>query len=102
MANARIVLGIGACLTTLAGCATTTIGQVQDLGGGTYSISYPRTYTTTNTVMSEAVGKAGDYCHAKGQALFVVPDTGNEVRFRCVPSAEVAPTNSAPSSAKGR
>jgi hypothetical protein len=99
MANARIVLGIGACVTTFAGCATTTIGQVQELGGGTYSISYPHTYTTSDAAMREAVGKAGDYCHAKGQALFVVPNTGDEVRFRCVPSGEVAPASSAPAKA---
>ena len=101
MAKVSIVLGIGACLTTLAGCAATTVGQVQELGAGTYSISYPRTYTTSDAAMRDAVGKAGDYCHAKGQALFVMPDTGNEVRFRCVQSNEIAPANSAPSSAKG-
>jgi hypothetical protein len=95
MASTRIVLGIWACLIVFGGCAT-TVGQVQEVGGGTYRISYARSYTTSDIGMREAVGKAGEYCHAKGQKLFVLPNTVNEVSFRCVPSGEVAPTKSAP------
>jgi hypothetical protein len=44
--------------------------------------------------MNDAVGKAGDYCHAKGQKLQVVPNAGaNDVRFRCVPSDESSRAN---------
>jgi hypothetical protein len=94
MGDARITLGIVACLTTFAGCAT-TVGQVQEVGTGTYSISYGRSYGTTDTAMKDSVGKAGEYCHSKGQKLLVMPNPAreNNVTFRCVSSDEVAPAN---------
>jgi len=39
MPDVRIALGVAACLTTFAtGCAITSVGQVQEVGPGTYGI----------------------------------------------------------------
>jgi hypothetical protein len=98
MGDARIILWIVACLPVFSGCATTKTGQVQEVEPGTYTIGYGTSYgTTQDTAMNDAVGKAGEYCHSRGQKLFVVPNTGNEIRFRCVPSDKPASANSAPS-----
>ncbi len=101
MGNARIALGIAACLPLFAGCATTTGGgQVQEVEPGTYSIGVSGSgyiLTQGTGAIKEAVNKAGDYCHSKGQKLFVLPNAASkEVRFRCVASDEVAPVNPPP------
>ena len=100
MGDARIALGILACLPIFAGCATTTGGQVQEVEPGTYSIGVVGSgYILTQgaEAIKEAVSKAGEYCHAKGQKLLVLPNSAsNEVRFRCVASTEVAPANAPP------
>jgi hypothetical protein len=39
MGDVRIALGVAACLTTFAtGCASASVGQVQEVGPGTYSV----------------------------------------------------------------
>jgi hypothetical protein len=101
MGNARIALGLMACLPIFAGCATTTGGQVREVEPGTYSISVSgSSYVMTqgSGAIKETVNKAGEYCHSKGQKLYVLPDTASkEVRFRCLASDEVAPVTPPPS-----
>jgi hypothetical protein len=100
MGSARMALGLAACLPIFAGCATTTGGQVQEVETGTYSIGVVGSgYILTQgaEAIKQAVSKAGEYCHAKGQKLQVLPNSAsNEVRFRCVASSEVAPVNPPP------
>jgi hypothetical protein len=94
MGDARITLGVVASLTTFAGCAT-TVGPVQENGPGTYSIGVSRSsYVLSQGAedIKDAVNKAGEYCHSKGQKLLITPNTGKTVTFRCV-SDEVAPAN---------
>jgi hypothetical protein len=45
----------------------------------------------TTAVLKEAVNRAGEYCHAKGEKIVIVttPDA-DDVRFRCIPSDEIA------------
>ena len=95
MGDVRITLGVAACLTILVGCAAQSVGQVQELGPGTYSIGVGRSRTLASGAedMKEAVNKAGEYCLLKGRKLLIVPNPGNDVTFRCV-SDEVAPANS--------
>ena len=94
MGDVRITLWAWVGLLTLAGCATRPVGQVQEVGQGTYSIGVGRSHTLASGAedMKEAVTKAGEYCHSKSLKLLVVPSTGNDVTFRCVPSDDdVAP-----------
>jgi hypothetical protein len=85
-----------ACLGALVGCSTSsTVGKVQDLGDGTYSVGVRNASLGDRIKASnDAVDAAGAYCHARGQKLQIVPDSGNNVRFRCTGSAE--PTLSKP------
>jgi hypothetical protein len=102
MDDVRIALGVAACLTTFAmGCATKPMGQVQDVGQGTYSIGIAHNFggvSQEEKASSDAVEKAGDYCHAKGLKLSVIPggsqntiisSGGQSVTFRCVPDLGV-------------
>ena len=90
MPDVRIALGVAACLTTFAtGCATTSVGQVQEVGPGTYSIGIAHNFGGVSQeakASSDAVDKAGDYSHSKGLKLSVIPGgSQNTVTFRCVP-----------------
>jgi hypothetical protein len=69
MGDVRITLWVGVCLVTLVGCATRSVGEVQEVGQGTYSIGVGRSLTLVSGAedMKEAVTKAGAYCHSKGQ-----------------------------------
>ena len=75
----------------LAGCATSHgVPQVQEVGPGTYSIQIARGSThlissTDKNTIDEAVDKAGEYCHAKGQKLSVTSAPGNTIVFHCIP-----------------
>jgi hypothetical protein len=93
MPDVRIALGVAACLTTFAmGCATKPMGQVQDVGQGTYSIGIAHNFggvSQEERASSDAVDKAGDYCHSKGLKLSVIPGGGQSVTFRCVPDLDV-------------
>ena len=88
MCDVRIALGVAACLMALAtGCATATApGQVQETELGTYSIRIGRTtgIAQGNKATNDAIDKAGEYCHSKGQKLVVVPNPSQSlVTFRC-------------------
>jgi hypothetical protein len=74
----------------LGGCGKTTIGTVQELDTGTYSIGVSRTAgiaTDANKALSAAVDKAGEFCHAKGQKFMLKSAVGSTVVFRCVATA---------------
>jgi hypothetical protein len=80
---------IVACV--LAGCATASIGQVEEIEPGRYPIDVPRSYATVvaspdEEMIDAAVRKAGDYCHAKGLAVSVRPSGGDRVVFQCIPA----------------
>ena len=71
----------------VGGCGKTTIGKVQELDAGTYSIGISRASgiaTDMNKALSTAVDKAGEFCHAKGQKFLLKSAVGNSVVFRCV------------------
>jgi hypothetical protein len=95
--EAYLRLGLMACLTALAGCATSSTDQVQEVGGGIYSIGVRSSALTEQAqAVGEAARKAGAFCHAKGQKLQVVTNTGDDdVHFRCVGSGELPTTESA-------
>jgi len=72
------------------GCGKTTIGKVQELDAGTYSIGISRASgiaTDMNKALSTAVDKAGEFCHAKGQKFLLKSAVGSTVVFRCVATA---------------
>jgi hypothetical protein len=74
----------------LGGCAKATIGQVQEVETGTYSIGVSKTAgiaTDANKALSAAVDKAGEFCHAKGQKFLLKSAVGSTVVFRCVATA---------------
>jgi hypothetical protein len=89
---ARITSAIAACLTMLAtGCATTSVGQVQEVAQDTYSIgiSLKRhglgVTSEEKKAMDDAIAKAGDYCHAKQRTLSITPTSSpTTVTFRCL------------------
>jgi putative hemolysin len=85
----RTVLILGIALG-LACCATShDAQQVQEVEPGTYSIGINRGTTTllsstdTDTI-DEAVDRAGEYCHSKGQKLSVNTTAGSSLVFHCV------------------
>jgi hypothetical protein len=74
----------------VAGCATSSIGEVHEIEPGTYTIDVPRSYATVvaapdKEIIDAAVRKAGEYCHAKGLVLSVRSAAANRVAFQCVP-----------------
>jgi hypothetical protein len=63
---------------------------VREIGNGVYSVG-ARTSALSDqaTAFGNAVRKAGEFCHAKGQKLQTVPNPGgNDVHFRCVGPTE--------------
>jgi hypothetical protein len=72
----------------LLGCATSN-GQVHEVAAGTYKIGVARGANSVvfakgaTDATNAAVSQAGQYCHAKGQKLIIVPNTGSDVVFRC-------------------
>ena len=81
-----------ALVPVLAGCATTSTtkpGEVQEAGPGTFKVGIAHTVRVGNDKEYEAVSLAGQYCHAKGQKLVIVPSHDNNVvTFRCESSSE--------------
>lgn len=74
----------------VAGCATSSIGEVHETEPGTYTIDVPRSYATVvaspdKEIIDAAVRKAGAYCHAKGLVLSVRSAVANRLAFQCVP-----------------
>jgi len=74
----------------LGGCAKASVGNVQEVEAGTYSVGVSKTAgiaTDANKALSAAVDKAGEFCHAKGQKFLLKSAVGNSVVFRCVATA---------------
>ena len=71
----------------LAGCSTTDAGQVKEIEPGTYKIGVSARGNSVliagHDATDAAVEQAGQYCHAKGQKLVIVPAPGRDVTFRC-------------------
>ncbi|HET7852366.1 MAG TPA: hypothetical protein VFK91_06450, partial [Methyloceanibacter sp.] len=82
------MLALASCAAgVLPGCGKTTVGSVQELEMGTYSIGVSRTAgiaTDANKALSAAVDKAGEFCHTKGQKFMLKSAVGSTVVFRCV------------------
>jgi len=75
---------------SLGGCAKASVGNVQEVEAGTYSVGVSRTSglaTDANKALSAAVDKAGEFCHAKGQKFLLKSAVGSTVVFRCVATA---------------
>ena len=93
-----------ALVPVLPGCATTSTtqpGQVQEAGPGTYKVGIAHTVYVGHDKEYEAVCVAGQYCHAKGQKLVVVPTHDKDaVTFRCESTSEpvTSPSPTPPSS----
>ena len=92
------ILGFAVCVACFAsGCATSSRNQpqhvaqhVEEIQPGTYSIGINRSSKTLfssndKVTIDEAVDKAGDYCHSKGQNLLVKTAVANSIVFQCVP-----------------
>ena len=82
-----LLLVSNALVLVLAGCATGNVGQVKEVGSGTYKIGTGAAGNSVliggNDATNSAVEQAGQYCHAKGQKLVIVPTQGKDVTFRC-------------------
>jgi hypothetical protein len=97
MRNIRLTLA--ACLIAfITGCTSSSkVGEVQDLGGGSYSIAMGSAgiggVSQTADAVKVTVDKAGAYCHAKGLKLVVTQAAGKDISFRCVSDTSItAPT----------
>ncbi|MGH6824970.1 hypothetical protein [Methyloceanibacter sp.] len=80
----------GGVAAFLGGCAKASVGNVQEVEAGTYSIGISRASgiaTDMNKALSTAVDKAGDFCHAKGQKFMLKSAVGSTVVFRCAATA---------------
>ena len=95
MTKARFLLVF---LLSLVGCATTPtldVAQVREVAPGTYALrvasnaSLKKTLFQSNEGTDEAVSKAGEFCHAKGQKLIIVPGGGKDITFQC--GAKITP-----------
>jgi hypothetical protein len=83
---------MGAALAALiAGCTAgpPKIEEVKEVGDGSYTISYSTMPGLGDARRQEkaaaaAVGKAGDFCHAKNLKIMVTGAAKNVVMFRCV------------------
>lgn len=98
MPRALFILGFPSIVVLLQGCSVSNPSsqQVQEIGAGTYSVGVGKSYSLMDSSKSHdaldvAVGKAGDYCHAKGQKLTVTSSVGNNITFRCVSDAPPKP-----------
>jgi hypothetical protein len=80
---------VGWIVLVLAGCATATsdVGQVKEVGPGTYKIGVARVGNSAliggTETTNAAIEQAGQYCHAKGQKLVIEPSADKDVTFRC-------------------
>jgi hypothetical protein len=82
MGNILLTLGIVG-----TGC-TSQVGEVKEVGPGTYSIGVSRALgggmLQGNEALKATVDKAGEHCHAKGQKLSNARAVDNKIIFRCV------------------
>ena len=94
MENVRLTLVLAACLTAfVTGCTSSgKVGEVQDVGGGTYSIGVVSGrlggISQSSDALKAAIDKAGAYCHSKGQKLQVT-GAASKITFRCISEGEM-------------
>jgi hypothetical protein len=93
MANFRTFSLATAIAAFVAGCTAgpPKIEDVKEVGDGSYTIAYDTTPGLGDARRQEkaaaaAVGKAGDFCHAKNMKIMVTGAVKNIVMFRCVPN----------------
>jgi len=88
--TAPFLLAMGAAF--IQGCTTFSSTkqsqEIQDIGGGTYSLGASKTSSLLDSKswtegLNVAVGKAGDFCHAKGLKLADTHAVGNGITFKC-------------------
>jgi len=91
MANFRTFCMAAALAAFVAGCTSgpPKIEDVKELGDGSYTITYSTVpglldAKRQDKAAAAAVGKAGDYCHAKNLKILVTGAAKDVVMFRCV------------------
>ena len=96
MSRALFILSSAGIVALLQGCSLSSnqqSQQVQQIGEGIYSIGISKSSSllASHTELDEAVGKAGDYCHAKGLKLANTHAVSNSITFRCASDAPTKP-----------
>jgi hypothetical protein len=93
MLRAQFVLFMAAGLAACA-MANSDVGKVKEIEPGTYKIGVGAGGNSVliggNDATNAAVDQAGQYCHAKGQKLVIVPQPGRDVTFRCGDSVKTS------------
>jgi hypothetical protein len=91
MIDIRHTLAIAVCAGFVAGCAPkeVKVGEVQETGDGTYSMSFSTPAGFGNArrqdqAAAQAITKAGEYCHSKGLKLSGTRSAGGVITFRCL------------------
>jgi len=91
MANFRTFCMAASLAAVVAGCTSgpPKIEDVKEAGDGSYTISYSSPPGLGDARRQEkaaaaAVGKAGDFCHARDLKIMVTGAAKNTVMFRCV------------------
>ena len=101
MPRALFILGFSSIVVLLQDCSLSNqqsqqVQQVQQIGDGTYAIGVSKTSSFMNSSswtkgLDAAVGKAGDYCHAKGLKLVNTHAVSNSITFRCASDVPTKP-----------
>ena len=98
MPRALFILSFSSIVVLLQDCSVSNqqSQQVQQIGDGTYAIGVSKTSSFMNSSswskgLDAAVGKAGDYCHAKGLKLVNTHAVGNSITFRCASEVPTKP-----------
>jgi hypothetical protein len=91
MAKFRTFCMAASLAALAAGCtsAPPKIDDVKQVGDGSYTITYSTVpglldARRQDKAAAVAVGKAGDFCHAKSLKIMVTGAAKNIVMFRCV------------------
>ena len=98
MPRALFILSFSSIVVLLQDCSLSNqqSQQVQQIGDGTYAIGVSKTSSFMNSSswtkgLDAAVGKAGDYCHAKGLKLVNTHAVSNSITFRCASEVPTKP-----------
>ena len=96
--RALFILSFSSIVVLLQDCSLSNqqSQQVQQIGDGTYVLGVSKTSSLMNSSswnkgLDAAVGKAGDYCHAKGLKLVNTHAGGNSITFRCTSDVPTKP-----------
>src|SRR6476661_4649384 len=99
MPRALFILGFLSTVALHQGCSLSSqqSQQVQQIDDGTYVLGVRKISSLAadsspgNKGLDAAVGKAGDYCHAKGLKLVNAHAVGNSITFRCASEVPTKP-----------